>query len=104
MSTLSQSLYQFGNLKKQCVRDAHVNNISNVYPMDINYGGIYTPNVIFFRNNIDKYYTYRVYIIKPNDTLKINDFNKKNEDRFIFTILFLEYKIFIANGINIKTF
>ena len=27
--------------------------------MDINYGGIYSPNVNFFRNNIDKYYTLR---------------------------------------------
>ena len=29
------------------------------YPLDINYGGIYTKGVTFFRNNISKYYTER---------------------------------------------
>ena len=58
-STLSQSLYQFGNTKKKYFKDANVMHIPNVYPMDKNYGGIYSPNVNFFRNNIDKYYTLR---------------------------------------------
>ncbi len=57
MSTLSQSLYQFGNLRYKCVRDAKLENIPDVYPMDINFGGIYSPNIYFFRNNIDKYYS-----------------------------------------------
>lgn len=58
-STLSQSLYQFGNPKKKYFKDANLKHIPNVYPMDKNYGGIYSPNVNFFRNNIDKYYTLR---------------------------------------------
>ena len=58
-STLSQSLYQFGNPKKKYFKDANLTHIPNVYPMDKNYGGIYSPDVCFFRNNIDKYYTLR---------------------------------------------
>ena len=58
-STLSQSLYQFGNPKKKYFKDANLKHVPNVYPMDINYGGIYSPNVNFFRNNIEKYYTLR---------------------------------------------
>lgn len=59
MSTLSQSLYQFGNPKKKYFKDANLENVPGVYPMDINYGGIYSPNVCFFRNNIDSYYSLR---------------------------------------------
>jgi uncharacterized protein (TIGR02452 family) len=59
MSTLSQSLYQFANPKLKYFKDANVNHISNVYPMDINFGGIYSPNVCFFRNNLDEYYSLR---------------------------------------------
>ena len=56
-STLSQSLYQFGDPKKKYFKDANLKHIPNVYPMDINFGGIYSPNVCFFRNNITKYYS-----------------------------------------------
>ena len=59
MSTLSQSLYQFGSLKYKHIRDAKLNNIPNVYPLDINFGGIYSPNVTFFRNYKDKYFALR---------------------------------------------
>ena len=59
MSTLSTSLYQFGSLKYKHIRDANLINIPNVYPMDINYGGIFTKNVRFFRNNISKYFSLR---------------------------------------------
>ena len=59
MSTLSQSLYQFGNIKLKCVKECGVKNIPGVYPLDINYGGVYSPNVLFFRNNIDKKYSMR---------------------------------------------
>lgn len=59
MSTLSQSLYQFGNPKLKYFKDANVKNVPGVYPMDMNYGGIYSPDVCFFRNNIDKYYSLR---------------------------------------------
>lgn len=59
MSTLSQSLYQFGDLKYKHIREANLPNYSNVYPMDINYGGIFTKTVRFFRNNKSKYYSLR---------------------------------------------
>lgn len=56
-STLSQSLYQFGDPKYKNVRDSGVPLREIGYPHDINYGGIYTPNVTFFRNTISRYYT-----------------------------------------------
>lgn len=58
-STLSQSLYQFGDPKYKNVRDSGVHVREIGYPHDINYGGIYSPDVTFFRNNISKYYTLR---------------------------------------------
>ena len=58
-STLSQSLYQFGDPKYKNVRDSGVAVREIGYPHDINYGGIYSPDVTFFRNNISKYYTLR---------------------------------------------
>lgn len=58
-STLSQSLYQYGNPKYKNVRDSGVPLKEIGYPHDINYGGIYSPDVTFFRNNISKYYTLR---------------------------------------------
>lgn len=59
MSTLSQSLYQFGNPKYKHIRESGLDIISGVYPLDINYGGIYSPNVTFFRHNADKYFALR---------------------------------------------
>ncbi len=58
-STLSQSLYQYGDPKYKNVRDSGVPLKEIGYPHDINYGGIYSPDVTFFRNNISKYYTLR---------------------------------------------
>ena len=57
MSTLSQSLYQFANPKLKYFKDANVAHIPDVYPMDINFGGIYSPNVCFFRNNLSEHYS-----------------------------------------------
>lgn len=59
MSTLSQSLYQFGNPKYKHIRESGLSLTPGVYPMDINFGGIYSPSVTFFRHNIDKYYSLR---------------------------------------------
>ena len=59
MSTLSQSLYQFGSLKYKHIREANLPNYPDVYPMDINYGGIYSPDVVFFRHNKSKYFKFR---------------------------------------------
>ena len=58
-STLSQSLYQYGDPKYKNVRDSGVTLKEIGYPHDINYGGVYSPDVTFFRNNISKYYTLR---------------------------------------------
>ncbi len=58
-STLSQSLYQFGNPKYKHIREANLRYVPDVYPMDINYGGIYSPTVTFFRHNVSKYYSLR---------------------------------------------
>ena len=58
-SNLSQSLYQFGDPKYKNVRESCVPLKEIGYPHDINFGGIYTHDVTFFRNNISKYYTLR---------------------------------------------
>ena len=58
-SNLSQSLYQFGDPKYKNVRDSGVSVREVGYPLNLNYGGIYSPGVTFFRNNISKYYTLR---------------------------------------------
>jgi len=59
-SNLSLSLYQFGDPKKlKCVRESGVPTREVGYPLDMNFGGIYTPNVTFFRNNKSKYFTCR---------------------------------------------
>ena len=63
-STLSQSLYQYGDPKYKNVRDSGVALKEIGYPHDINYGGIYSPDVTFFRNNISKYYTLRDKVFK----------------------------------------
>jgi len=59
MSTLSQSLYQFGSPRYKHIREAGLTLVPGVYPMDINFGGIYSPCVTFFRHNADKYYRLR---------------------------------------------
>ncbi len=59
MSTLSQSLYQFGNPKYKHIRQADVTLVPGVYPMNRNFGGIYSPCVTFFRHNADRYYGLR---------------------------------------------
>ncbi len=57
-SNLSLSLYQFADPKRlKCVRDSGVPHKQIGYPLDTNYGGIYTPGVTFFRNNKRKYFT-----------------------------------------------
>lgn len=59
VSTLSQVLYQYGDPREQCVRDAGVPHVETAYPIDRNYGGIYAPTVRFFRENEAKYYRLR---------------------------------------------
>ena len=59
LSTLSQSLYQYYDPKYKCVRDANVPHRFNAYPLDINFGGIYSPGVVFFRKNARDGYAFR---------------------------------------------
>lgn len=56
-STLPLSLYQFSNPIR--ARNYGLKYTPNVYPLDENYGGVYTGNVIFFRNGIDKRFSLR---------------------------------------------
>ena len=56
-SNLSLSLYQFGDPTYKHIQECGVPHKAPGYPLDLNYGGIYTPNVTFFRNNQSKYFT-----------------------------------------------
>ena len=58
-STLSLSLYQYGDPKYINIRESGVPTKEIGYTLDMNWGGIYSPGVTFFRNNISKYYTPR---------------------------------------------
>jgi len=59
LSTLSQSLYQYFDPTRKCVQDADVPHRFNAYPLDINFGGIYSPGVTFFRRNLRDGYAFR---------------------------------------------
>ena len=54
VSTLSQSLYQLFDEKYKCVRDARVPMRPRAYPLDIDFGGVYSPDVTFFREGKNK--------------------------------------------------
>lgn len=60
MSNLSYSLYRFGDPKKKYVKEMDYPSVEpGVYPLDINYGGIYTEDVTFFRHEIEEYFRFR---------------------------------------------
>ena len=58
-STLSQSLYQYYDASKACVRHAGVPARYNAYPLDLEFGGIYSPDVAFFREDLKHGYAFR---------------------------------------------
>ena len=58
-STLSQSLYQYFKPTLKCVRESGVQLKRNAYPLDISFGGIYSPGVRFFRAGKDGMFAYR---------------------------------------------
>ena len=60
-STLSQSLYQYFKPTLRCVRESGVPQKGNAYPLDISFGGIYSPGVRFFRAGKDGMFAYREY-------------------------------------------
>ena len=77
-STLSQTLYQFGNPKEKCVRDACVQHVEDAYPLEQNFGGIYAPCVRFFRENEAGYYRLRT---EPFDCAVISVASLANRPR-----------------------
>lgn len=58
-SNLSLSLYQYGDPKYKNIRQSGVDTKEIGYPLNINYGGIYTPNVTFFRYGKSDLYVLR---------------------------------------------
>ena len=60
-SNLSLSLYQYGNPKYKHIRQSGVPIHPAGYPLDRNFGGIYTPNVTFFRNGKSKFFALRTH-------------------------------------------
>ena len=89
MSTLSQSLYAFGSPKYKHIREAGLELVPDVYPMDINFGGIYSPLVTFFRHNADSYYALRdetfdcaIVTVASLSNREKNSFT--NDERFYF--------------------
>lgn len=80
-SNLSLSLYQYADPKKlKCVRDSSVPTKHIGYPLDINFGGIYTPNVTFFRNNKSQFFTIKERSFKCDViTVAALSFNEKSE-------------------------
>lgn len=59
-STLSVSLFKYGDPKYKDVRDSDVPTREVGYPLDINFGGIYTPNVTFIRYGKSGLYDFRI--------------------------------------------
>lgn len=58
-SNLSLSLYQYGSPKFKHIRECGVPTKTPGYPLDRDFGGIYTPNVTFFRNGKSKCFALR---------------------------------------------
>ncbi|MBO4694856.1 MAG: TIGR02452 family protein [Clostridia bacterium] len=81
-STLSQSLYQFGDEKKKHIKESGVTPVTSVYPMDLNYGGIYSPCVRFFRKGEFCYFSLRE---DPFDcsVISVGSLSNKKDTEFI---------------------
>lgn len=58
-TTLSRSLYQYykatSGKADRYAQEVNVTLIKSAYPMDINFGGVYSPGVTVFRNSADDY-------------------------------------------------
>ena len=102
VSTLSRSLFQFFKAKSgkadRYAEEANVSIVEYAYPMDINFGGVYSPNVTVFRNAAELYsfreQTFKVGIV----SVAALDFNEKHGKN-------LEYQAadggFTAEGVEI---
>ena len=81
-TTLSRSLFQFFKATtgkaNRYAKDVNVEIKEYAYPLDLNYGGVYSPNVTVFRNAHDLYSfaedTYKVGIV----SVAALDFNEKH--------------------------
>ena len=81
-TTLSRSLFQFFKAATgkadRYAKDVNVEIKEYAYPLDLNYGGVYSPNVTVFRNAHDLYSfaedTYKVGIV----SVAALDFNEKH--------------------------
>ena len=108
MSTLSQSLYAFGSPKYKHIRESGVPLVEGIYPMNINFGGVYSPCVTFFRHNADAYYALRdetfdcpIVTVASLSNREKNNFT--NDERFYFDesgYLTAEGKVIEANKIR----
>ena len=58
-SNLSLSLYQYGNPKFKHIRECGAPIKTPGYPLDRDFGGIYTPDVTFFRHGRSKFFAMR---------------------------------------------
>ena len=63
-SNLSLSLYQYGDPKYKSIRESGVRVREIGYPLNINFGGIYSPNVTFHRHGKDRLYELREHPFK----------------------------------------
>ena len=66
VSTLSPSLYQYGDVKYKHIREAGVPHRFVAYPLHPRFGGIYTPEVTFFRHGIRGVFAFR----KPEEWIR----------------------------------
>ena len=80
MSTLSQSLYQYGSLEYQHIKDAELPNYPGGYPLNRNFGGIYSPDVTFFRNGRKDYYSLRDEVFSCSVITVASLSNQKKKD------------------------
>lgn len=82
MSTLSQSLYQYGSLEYEHIKEANLPNYPGGYPLDLNFGGIYSPDVTFFRNGRSLNYSLRdeVFTCSIITVASLSNRKKKQKD------------------------
>ena len=66
MSNLSLALTPLSKNDLKAREELNLKDVEGVLPLDENYGGIYSSNVTFFRNNIDKFYSLREAIFGCN--------------------------------------
>ena len=79
-SNLSLSLYQYGSPKFKHIRECGVPTKTPGYPLDWNFGGIYTPNVTFFRNGKSKFFALREQVFQCDViTVAALSFNGRTE-------------------------